>query len=91
MVLLVREQRVIHMLAEEINSRSPTEHREMRAATVAVLHSKNNDSCNKTIADNVVGAAPDVMYSFFKLALSDIVFNVLHIDSLLINHYCSIS
>ena len=91
MVLLVREQRVIHMLAEEIDSRSPTEHREMRAVTVAVLHSKNNDSCNKTIADNVVGAAPYVLYSFCKFALSDIVINIFHVDSLLLNHYCSIS
>ena len=79
MALLVREQWVINVLAEEIDSRSPAEHREVCGGTVAILHPKNNDSCNKTIADNVVGAAPDVLYSFCKFALSDIVFNVFHI------------
>ena len=65
--LPVCEQRVIYVLAEEIDTRSPAEHGKVCGATVTVLHPKDDDCCNEAIAYYVIGNAPYFLYFDLKL------------------------
>ena len=70
MELSVREQRVINVFAEEIDTRSLAEHCEVCGAAVTVQHSKDNDNCNEAIAYYVIGNAPYFLYFYLQACLS---------------------